>query len=563
MFTRQGIKVGEVYELLKGDGVKLIAGKSGLWREVRSVSVAETLDSYMWAVGGEMQLTTFSKFKKIEEGINLIHELNKKGSACLAIHPGNQSKFVVPDCILEIGNRLQFPIFILPQDMSYVAIFNKVYGAILNKEGVLLRKSEEINHAMIKILIRNGSIHDIVCKLYKVLNKNVIYLNKNLDLIEDMESVGVSLINFKSIILNNSVIVKKDYNEYYDDIEIKEIILKDNTIFKYVVIKLREGINNYLAIIETPLISDNERILDNIALCNAAIAIKLQKLKELFTIETEERLKYNFFDDLLNKDYVSLETMEKRAIALGLNLMFWNVVLVFDINDFEKYYRENFQKGESYIQEVKGKLKNKIEVLLEKYKRNICLFVSKSDGYVMIFGLEEKECKSFNYKRFFKEIFSKMNNELKCSNTSLSMTIGISEPINRLDDIAKAYKQALKAIKIANKLYYGKGSTVFYEDMGIYTLFPMLNSKEEIGNEKLSKIREYDIKKKSNLLETLEVFLDSNGSVTKTALKIYAHPNTIKYRLKRIKGIMGEDIFKNETKRLYYHVLLKALKIIS
>lgn len=562
MFTRQGIKVGEVYELLKGDGVKLIAGKSGLWREVRSVSVAETLDSYRWAVGGEMQLTTFSKFKKIEEGINLIHELNKKGSACLAIHPGNQSKFVVPDCILEIGDRLQFPIFILPQDMPYVAIFNKVYGAILNKEGVLLRKSEEINHAMIKILIRNGSIHDIVCKLYKVLNKNVIYLNENLDLIEDMESVGVSLINFKSIILNNSVIVKKDYNEYYDDIEIKEIILKDNTIFKYVVIKLRESINNYLAIIETPLISDNERILDNIALCNAAIAIKLQKLKELFIIETEERLKYNFFDDLLNKDYVSLETMEKRAIALGLNLMFWNVVLVFDINDFEKYYRENFQKGESYIQEVKGKLKNKIEVLLEKYKRNICLFVSKSDGYIMIFGLEEKECKSFNYKRFFKEIFSKMNNEFKCSNTSLSMTIGISEPINRLDDIAKAYKQALKAIKIANKLY-GKGSTVFYEDMGIYTLFPMLNSKEETGNEKLSKIREYDTKKKSNLLETLEVFLDSNGSVTKTALKIYAHPNTIKYRLKRIEEIMGEDIFKNETKRLYYHVLLKALKIIS
>jgi len=562
MFTRQGIKVGEVYEFLKGDGVRLIAGKSGLCREVRSVSVVEALNAYKWTVGGEMQLTSFSAFKKMEERTNLVYEFNKRGSACLAIHPGSQSKFVIPDCILEIGNRLQFPIFILPQDMPYVRIFNKVYEAILNKEGVLLRKSEEINHTMIKILIRNGSIHDIVYKLYSVLSKNVIYLDENLGLIEDIENVGVSLLNFKSIILNNSVIEKKDYNEYYDDIEIKEIILKDNTIFKYVVIKLRESINNYLAIIETPSISDNERILDNIALCSAAIAIKLQKLKELSIIETEERLKYDFFDDLINKDYASLEIMEKRAIALGLNLMFWNVILVFDINDFEKYYKENFQKGESYIQEVKGKLKNKIEFLLEKYKRNIRLFVSKSDGYIMIFGIEEKERKSFNYKRFFKEIFSKMNNELKYSNTPLSVTIGISEPINRLDDIAKAYKEALKTIKITNKLY-GKGSTVFYEDMGIYTLFPMLNSNEEVCNEKLSKIREYDIKKKGNLLETLEVFLDSNGSVAKTASKIYAHPNTIKYRLKKIEEIMGEDIFKNETKRLYYHVLVKALKIIS
>jgi sugar diacid utilization regulator len=43
-------------------------------------------------------------------------------------------------------------------------------------------------------------------------------------------------------------------------------------------------------------------------------------------------------------------------------------------------------------------------------------------------------------------------------------------------------------------------------------------------------------------------------SVTKTALEIYTHPNTIKYRLKRIEEIMGENIFKNKTEIILPYV---------
>lgn len=564
----EGIKVKDVYALLKEDGVKLVAGKNGLNRIVNSISVTEVDNPYRWLIGGEMMLTTLFMFKKREDKINFINKLNDSGCACVAIHPGNQLEFLVENYILEIGDKLQFPIFILPQEMPYVRIFNKVYEAILNKKEILLKKSAEITYMMTKTLIADGNIHDIILKLYKILNKSVFFLNNKLEIVEKIENSEESNINindYKNVIFehDSKLIMKINQNECYDDIKVKEINFGEDKIFKYVIIELRENINNYLAIIEPNMISESERLLDSTALCNVATAIKLQKLKELAIIETKEKLKYDFFDDLISEAYTSLDIMEKRAATLGLNFMFWNIIFIFDIDNFEQYYKANFHKGEHYFQEIKMKIKDNIIEQLEKYRDNIGLFIPKGDGYIMSVGFNENEYKRFNYRKFFKNINSKINHKLENENLDFSITLSVSGPINMIGDITKAYKQALRAKEIGKKLY-GKGGTVFYEDLGIYNLISIQGSKEEIlVNSGLNKIYDYDKKKRGNLLETLEVFLDTNGSINKTAIKIYAHPNTVKYRLRKIKEIIDEDILGNETKRLYYHVLIKALKVIK
>lgn len=564
----EGIKVKDVYDLLREDGVKLVAGENGLNRMVNSISVTEVDDPYRWLIGREMILTTLFMFKKREEKIYFISKLNDSGCACVAIHPGNQLKYSVENYILEIGDKLQFPIFILPQEMPYVRIFNKIYEAILNRKEALLKKSAEITYMMTKTLIADGDIRDIILKLYKILNKSIFFLNKKLEIvdrIENSEESNININDYKNAIFehDSKLNIKINQDECYDDIKVKEINFGEDKIFKYVIIELRENINNYLAIIEPNMISENERLLDSTALCNAATAIKLQKLKELAIIETKEKLKYDFFDDLINEAYTSLDIMEKRAATLGLNFMFWNIIFIFDVDNFEQYYKENFHKGEHYFQEIKMKIKDNIIEQLERYRDNIGLFIPKGDGYIMFIGFNENEYKRFNYRKFFKNINSKINHKFENENLDFSITLSVSEPINMIGDIAKAYKQALKAKEIGKKLY-GKGGTVFYEDLGIYNLISIQGSKEEIlVNSSLNKIYDYDKKKKGNLLETLEVFLDTNGSINKTAIKIYAHPNTVKYRLRKIKEIIDEDILGNETKRLYYHVLIKALKVIK
>lgn len=43
----------------------------------------------------------------------------------------------------------------------------------------------------------------------------------------------------------------------------------------------------------------------------------------------------------------------------------------------------------------------------------------------------------------------------------------------------------------------------------------------------------------SGLLETLTAYLDSSGSIEATGRALFVHPNTVRYRLKRIADVTG------------------------
>jgi purine catabolism regulator len=64
------------------------------------------------------------------------------------------------------------------------------------------------------------------------------------------------------------------------------------------------------------------------------------------------------------------------------------------------------------------------------------------------------------------------------------------------------------------------------------------------------------------LLETLETFFDLNENVTRTAKKMFVHPNTIKYRINRIKDIIGNDYFDNNDNKLKLQISLKMRKYL-
>ena len=55
----------------------------------------------------------------------------------------------------------------------------------------------------------------------------------------------------------------------------------------------------------------------------------------------------------------------------------------------------------------------------------------------------------------------------------------------------------------------------------------------------LARLIDYDERHSSNLVETLHAWLDAFGDVTAAAEALYVHPNTFRYRLRRL-AEMGE-----------------------
>ena len=81
-----------------------------------------------------------------------------------------------------------------------------------------------------------------------------------------------------------------------------------------------------------------------------------------------------------------------------------------------------------------------------------------------------------------------------------------------------------------------------YQEIGADGLIlPFLSSKSHVHFYKktLEVIQDYDQNHSAHLLETLLCYIDCEGDVARTAKKLYQHGNTVRYRLDKIKTILG------------------------
>lgn len=66
---------------------------------------------------------------------------------------------------------------------------------------------------------------------------------------------------------------------------------------------------------------------------------------------------------------------------------------------------------------------------------------------------------------------------------------------------------------------------------------------EAFTNQLIVPLAEYDAVHGSELLVTLRAFLALEGAVEATARRLHIHPNSLRYRLRRIRSLAGRDPF--------------------
>jgi len=128
--------------------------------------------------------------------------------------------------------------------------------------------------------------------------------------------------------------------------------------------------------------------------------------------------------------------------------------------------------------------------------------------------------------------------------------------------IEKSYKEALTVLSIKERFAEQTNEIYGYQELGIYQFFDLLLEKKQQGefeNSALLKLQEYDKKHHTNLVETIEVFLDKNNNVSETSKALNIHTNTLAYRLKRISEI-GEIDLENMNQKLKLYIDIKLAK---
>ena len=134
-------------------------------------------------------------------------------------------------------------------------------------------------------------------------------------------------------------------------------------------------------------------------------------------------------------------------------------------------------------------------------------------------------------------------------------------------DLYRAGNEALLAANVAEAGSVGEDAVLAFEDTGAYRLLlPAMSEDpaelERFYAETVAPLAAYDEQYETDLVQTLETFLDADGNVAGTASRLYTHRHTVRYRLERVRDLTGLDVSSTDG-RERLGLGLKAMRVLG
>ncbi|MWV45475.1 PucR family transcriptional regulator [Paenibacillus sp. HJL G12] len=489
----KGFTVREMLKLPVMEQATLISGEAGLDRIVQYVDIWEVPDIGNWLREGEMVLTTgYSTRNNPSLLTEMIEQLAKVNGAGVAIKP---ERFIphIPQEMIDKSNQHQVPIIQLPIGMAYIDITYNVMEQILNRQSVLLKRSEEVNKALTGLVLNNKGIQVVADNVSELISSPIWIIDKAGEVLASSPE-GYPLGSLK------------DYRQWEVNV--------DNKILGKFVVEKREFDALDLMLIE-----------------QARLVFSLELMRDKIAADTETRLRGTFFEELILNPVADERITASRGRQLGLAPDWsWEVAV---IEADEPFYNDEspiVADIQAFIR--KASSDRKVRSQLQIHGGRIVLFLPSSrsahmknharDNHAPIFWSEELQEQASAWE---------------------SVRIGIGRPCS-LYEAHRSYNEARTAVSIGFRL--NRGRQLFkYTEVEMIQLLLETTDLVRLGKfveEKIGKLAEHDKENGTNYLSTLYHYLATGGSLNETSKRMYIHRNSVNYRIDRIKTITGFDL---------------------
>ncbi len=157
-----------------------------------------------------------------------------------------------------------------------------------------------------------------------------------------------------------------------------------------------------------------------------------------------------------------------------------------------------------------------------------------------------------------------LSRELEDGLPGFHLTIGHSRRAADPVDLYRAGNEARLAVNVGEA--EGNGLLAF-EDTGAYRLLlPAISEDpselERFYAETVAPLAEYDEQYETELVATVEAYLENDANVAATAKQVFTHRHTIRYRLERVRELCGHDVSATEG-REKLGLGLKAMRVLG
>lgn len=265
-----------------------------------------------------------------------------------------------------------------------------------------------------------------------------------------------------------------------------------------------------------------------------SLALKLHQNK--LVSELAQKCSSELIEDLLHNRIDDQSEIIQRG-----RLANWNLDLNYQLYLFSINAEKSLPQDDAYyFYEVKERIMQRLHSLMQKeISREYILFSYERDIVLLINYDSAAEIEEEDINKIREELIEKVD--------KFYFNIGAGTFVEEVAQISESYQQAayvldfLKSTERKNVIYN-------YNQLGIMRLLWQVNQEElrKFTTEYLAKLIEYDKGNSTEWLDTLGVYLEEGGSIQQAAKRLFIHPNTMSYRVKRIKEILGINLQDQE-----------------
>jgi sugar diacid utilization regulator len=155
--------------------------------------------------------------------------------------------------------------------------------------------------------------------------------------------------------------------------------------------------------------------------------------------------------------------------------------------------------------------------------------------------------------------------EMEAGLKGFTFAIGRSRIAEDPTELPRAASEALLAANVAQGST--DGTALAFEQTGAYRLLlsAMSENPAELQRfyaETVEPLVAYDEQYETDLVRTLEAFLEADGNVAGTAQRLFTHRHTIYYRLERVRELSGLDVSSSDG-REKLSLGLKSMRVLG
>lgn len=522
-----GITVRDLLSVEYFRDFKVIAGKSGLSREIQGVTVADAPDGYRWKSEKELCFTSGYVFAKESDFIMGMFQGGSMLSA-LVIKRGRYLE-EIPDYIVRLCEENEVPLITMPYGIPWMEAINQVYVAV-------------INHAI---------------QLFGVNTQNVPYRPQTADYKEQkiqkiLRSVEMDM-EFPALLYDMF-----EERSYYSSDNFAKITakyqLQESDYWEPSVPHSRHTLCDSIHMTRYRLLRGETQGQPRISWIT--IPIMVGGAPQAYFCVMESRRFLDFCDEYsMRIAYMALLSIYEQVVALrdSYNVGFEQLVhLALESNE-EDSHRLHYQANQQGISmeepciyalfehdhksfDIRTKRNSVMDLFLHcgMEPRGRMAFLSRKEGIILFRVKGQINAEQDQISAILAEFQSKMSRKFE----GMNWTFSVSYEPKRLSDIRLCVEKGRKTLKIG-RIAFPEKKVLDYQDLGILTWLDIPDEELKLLLEDFSTLMHAE--KNRELLHTLKVYLENNMNYSLTAEKLYVNINTIRRRIEKVNELVHID----------------------